>query len=305
MTFLVESIPNISEGRDVATLARFEGLLSTDPNVHLLHTHPDADHNRTVFTLVGEAGRLTDMLMRLYGMAIETIDMRRHRGVHPRLGAVDVCPFVPLPQYATSMDDCVCLASALGARVGDELGLPVYLYRESATRPSRRELAAVRRGQFEGLEAKMQHPEWAPDHGPPAPHPAAGATIIGARNPLVACNVWLATDRLSVAREIAAEVRESSGGLPFVRAMGVELRTRGCIQVSLNIENLDRSPLHVVVNTVRAAARARGLVVKRTELVGLMPMCTAIETAADALQLPDLDADRLLENAIARRCGNA
>ncbi|NKB87462.1 MAG: glutamate formimidoyltransferase [Acidobacteria bacterium] len=257
MTALVECVPNVSEGRDETVLAGLAETFTAYRDVHLLHRHSDTDHNRTVFTVVGEPQPLLDAVFELYERAVETIDLRLHRGVHPRLGAVDVCPFIPLTDHGSTMDDCRGLARRLGLAVSARFGLPVFLYRESATRDGRRALAAIRHGQFEQLDAKLSTPEWVPDFGPTERHPTAGVTIVGARPILVAFNVVLATGDVEIARAIAGELRESGGGLYGLRAMGVCLGSRGLVQVSMNVEDYRRTPLQEVVQLIDSGARAR------------------------------------------------
>lgn len=298
-TVLVEAIPNVSEGRDPARIERFAEAFAGAPGVALLHVHPDADHHRTVYTAVGEPARLQEALLGLYERVLEQVDLRAHRGVHPRIGAVDVCPLVPLPAYGSDLAVCRQLAAALAEEVAERWRLPVYLYAESARDPGHRDLTAIRRGQFEGLADKMTEPAWRPDVGPARPHPSAGATVIGARGPLIAYNVVLDSDDLQVARAVARAVRASSGGLAGVKAMGVRLASRGRVQVSMNLERPDLTPLHVAVEAVRRAAAERGVAVLETELVGLMPLASALEAAAASLQLPGLPAARVLESAIA------
>lgn len=300
MNTLVECIPNVSEGRRRGLIGELGRLLDRPPATMLLHVHPDVDHNRTVYTVVGEPAALLDVLEDLYAKALEAIDLRRQGGVHPRLGAVDVCPFVPLPGHGSRMDDCVVLARELAGRVGRRFELPVFLYGAAAARPERSDLSRVRRGQFEGLAAKLQDPAWQPDMGPSEPHVSAGATIIGARGPLIAYNVVLESGEIEVARALAREVRASSGGLPGIKAMGVALGSRDLVQVSMNVEDPATTPLHVAVERVRSAAAERGVRVLETELVGLMPLESLAAAAADALQLVDFDSGRVLEEAITR-----
>jgi glutamate formiminotransferase len=228
---IIESIPNVSEGRRREVVEAMAGLLRATPGVRLLDYSSDASHNRSVFTIAGEAAPLTTALLALVERAVAEIDLRAHRGEHPRVGAVDVVPFVPIE--GVTMEECVALAKDFGARLADRFGVPVFLYEEAASRPERRNLERIRRGQFEGLEAKMRRPEWRPDFGPSVPHPTAGASVVGARLPLIAYNVNLATDRLEVARRIAAAVRFSGGGLRYVKAMGVRHEDRGIVQVSI------------------------------------------------------------------------
>lgn len=298
MSVLVECIPNVSEGRCLQTVARLAEPFERRPGVALLHRHSDPDHHRTVFTTAGEPGALMEALLELYRRSVEEIDMREHRGVHPRLGAVDVCPFVALPAHGSSPRLCRELALELAERVAEELELPVMLYADSASSPPRRDLTELRRGQFEGLEDKLVRPGWEPDFGPGRPHPRAGATVIGARPPLVAYNVVLDSDDLAAARRIAAEVRESSGGLPGLKAMGVPLASRKLVQVSMNVRRPDVTPLHVAVDAVRGVAEQEGIAVLETELVGLMPLASVAGAAAFQLQLPGLPEALVLEEAL-------
>ncbi|MFQ5744235.1 MAG: glutamate formimidoyltransferase [Acidobacteriota bacterium] len=297
----MECIPNVSEGRSSAVIDSLAEPLDVSGRAALLHVHPDVDHNRTVFTVVGDPETLLPALEEFYARAIELIDMRSHRGVHPRIGVVDVCPFVPLPEHGSSMEDCIELSRGLGQRLAERFDLPVFLYREAATQPARRDLTAIRRGQFEGLKAKLALPEWQPDFGPCRPHRSAGATVIGARGPLVACNVVLDCDDLAVAKEIAARVRASSGGLPGIKAMGVRLASRRLVQVSMNVEDPQASPLHVAVDQIRAAACRRGVTVLETELVGIAPLEVIMDAAGAYLQINELGAGQVLENAILAR----
>ena len=295
---LAQCIPNVSEGRRRQVIDRLAGAFGGSDDVALLHVHPDIDHNRTVLTVVGAPEALLDAAEELYARAIEAVDMRRHRGVHPRIGAVDVCPFVPLEGHGTGMAECIELARRLGERVARRFGLPVFLYREAASAPHRRDLSAIRRGQFEGLEAKLADPAWQPDFGPAAAHASGGATVIGARGPLIAFNVVLDSEDLAAARGIAARVRASSGGLPGIKAMGVVLGSRQLVQVSMNVEDPAVTPLHVAFGAVRAAAKEHGVQVLESELVGLAPLDSVAAAAADSLRLVDFGPDRILEQAI-------
>lgn len=296
---LVECIPNVSEGRRPEVVRELAVPLTSRADVRLLHTHSDVDHNRTVFTVVGEPAAMLEAMAQLYLDALERIDMRRHDGAHPRVGAVDVCPFVPLPEHGTEMADCVALARRLGERVGNDLALPVFLYREAASAAERHDLSVVRRGQFEGLAARLDDAAWRPDFGPAAPHPSGGATVIGARGPLIAYNMVLDSAELRIAREVAVVVRASSGGFPGVKAIGVELRSRHLTQVSMNIEDPVTTPLEVVSDEVQAQAAARGAYVLESELVGLIPRDFLTPAAHAWLERGDFGPELVLENAIA------
>ena len=234
--------------------------------------------------------------MRLYEEALAVIDLRSHRGEHPRLGAVDVCPFIPIE--GASMEDCVALARDVAAKVADRFKLPVFLYEEAATQPARRNLEDIRRGEFEGLPAKMQQLDWKPDFGPATPHPSAGATVIGARMPLIAYNINLATDRLDVAKKIASAIRMSSGGFRFVKAMGIALEDRGIVQVSMNLTNYEKTPIFRVFEVVKREAARYGVNVLESEIVGLIPSAALSQTAAHYLQLERFASDQVLETRL-------
>jgi len=265
----LESVPNVSEGRRPEVVARLAAAAVSAPGVRLLDLSSDPDHNRSVLTLAGDAGGLHHGLLALYEAALAEIDLTRHTGVHPRVGAVDVTPFVPLGE--TPMSEAVAAAGRLGAEVARRFGLPVYLYEKAAHRPERRLLADVRRGGFEGFAARLQDPAWVPDFGPAQVHPTAGVTVIGARFFLVAFNAVLDTDDVAVARAIARRVRESGGGLPAVRAMGVWLASRGLAQVSMNLVDYRRTPILQALRRVEEEAVALGTRVLETEIIGLVP----------------------------------
>ncbi|MBV8201987.1 MAG: glutamate formimidoyltransferase [Acidobacteria bacterium] len=298
---MLECVPNLSEGRRPEVVARLAAAVSA-PGVRLLDVSSDPDHNRSVLTLAGEPEDLIAGLLALYEAALGEIDLRRHRGVHPRIGAVDVVPFVPLG--GATMALAVATARRLAAEVGRRFDLPVYLYEEAAARPERRSLAAIRRGGFEGFARKLSDPLWAPDHGPARLHPGAGATVIGARFFLIACNAVLDTADASVARAVAAAVRESGGGLPAVRALGFYLASRGCAQVSMNLTDFRRTSMAQALDRVREEAAARGAKVVASELVGLLPQQAALDAVRDSLQLPALGPDQLLEERLRATAGD-
>jgi glutamate formiminotransferase len=293
---IIECIPNISEGRrqDVidACAAAVRGA-----GVHLLDVKPDASHNRTVFSFAGNAESVRAAVLALFATAVPAIDLRQHTGEHPRMGAVDVTPFVPIE--GVTMAECVALARTVGAEIAERFALPVYLYEEAAAAPARRNLEDIRRGEFEGLAEKMQKPEWRPDFGPAAPHPTAGASVIGARMALIAYNVNLATDRLDVAKKIAAALRHSSGGLRFVKAMGIELSDRGIVQVSMNLTNYEKTPIFRVFEMVKREAQRYGVTVLESEIIGLVPAAALTASAAWYLQIEDgFTSDQILENKL-------
>jgi glutamate formiminotransferase len=278
--------------------------VAATPGVTVLDRSSDASHNRSVLSLAGDADSLFHGVVTLFERATPAIDLRAHKGEHPRLGAVDVVPFIPIEEV--TMADCVELARRVGREVGERLGIPVYLYEEAATRESRRNLEDIRRGEFEGLAGKMSAHEWAPDFGPAAPHPSAGATVIGARMPLIAYNVNLATDRLDVARKIAAAVRFSSGGLRYVKAMAVTLEDRGIVQVSMNLTNYEKTPVYRVFELVSREAERHGVAVLESEIVGLVPAAALTAAARWYLRLDRFDPDQVLESRLrkARAAGS-
>jgi len=292
----LECVPNVSEGRRPEVVARLVAAAASIPGVRLLDVSSDPDHNRSVLTLAGEPGDLRASLLALYDAALQDIDLRSQQGVHPRVGAVDVVPFVPLGD--TPMEEAVAAAEALASEVAERFDLPVYLYERAARRPERTRLADIRRGGFEGFPAKMADPAWTPDFGPPRVHPSAGVTVIGARFFLIAFNVVLETADISVARAIARKVRESGGGLPAVRAMGVYLESRGRAQVSMNLVDFRQTSVLTALNRVRQEAEALGTRILESELIGLMPEEAAVGVVREALQLPGFGLDRVLESLL-------
>ncbi len=290
---LVECVPNFSEGRRPEVIEAIVEPLRGRLGVRLLDHRADPDHNRLVVSLVGSPGPLAEALLESCRVAVASIDLRTHRGAHPRIGAVDVVPFVPLG--GLSMPECVEIAREFGRRFNRETGVPVYFYEEAATRPGRRNLEDVRRGQFEALRRQIGGPGREPDVGEPAVHPSAGATAVGARRFLVAFNVNLATRDLSIAKAIATSVRASNGGVPNVKAVGVDLADRGMVQVSMNLTDHARTPMHLVLDRVRAEARRRGVEVAETEIYGMVPATAMLDAAAHYLQARGFDPSQVLE----------
>jgi glutamate formiminotransferase/formiminotetrahydrofolate cyclodeaminase len=291
---LVECIANYSEARRPEVVEAIMGTISGVPGVRLLDRHSDLDHNRTVLTFVGEPQAVEEAAFRSIAKAAELINLDQHTGEHPRIGATDVVPFVPLS--GVTMADCVAIARRLGRRVGEELGIPVYLYEEAATRPERQNLENLRRGQYEALKTEMGvKPERDPDFGPHRVGPA-GATVIGARQPLVAFNVYLATDALSIAKKIAKTVRNSSGGFRYVKALGVLVEGRA--QVTMNLTNYHGTPVALVVEAIRREAARYGVAVHHTELVGLIPQEALVEAAVWYLQLDQFEKSQILESRL-------
>ena len=293
---IIECVPNISEGRRPEVVEAVVARLRQVPGVRVLDHSSDPSHNRSVLTLAGDATPLKEAVLALFEAVIPTIDLRQHRGEHPRLGAVDVVPFVPIE--GVTMEECVALAKETAADVARRFQVPVYLYEDASANPSRKNLEDIRRGEFEGLAAKMASPGWAPDFGPPAPHTSAGATVIGARMPLIAYNINLATDRLDVAKKIAAAVRHSSGGFRYVKAMGVRLEDRGIVQVSMNLTNYEKTPMFRVFEAVKSEAARYGVNILESEIVGLVPAAALHATAEHSLQLSEFKPNQVLETRL-------
>lgn len=297
MAQLMECIPNISEGRRTEVIEAVANAVRSVPGVTLIDYSSDASHNRSVFTFLGEPDSVAEAAFRLARAAVEHIDLRVHQGEHPRMGAVDVIPFVPV--RGMEMEECVTRSKALGKRLSDELDLPVFLYEESASAPHRKNLAAIRKGQFEGMAEKVLQTEWHPDFGGNRIHPSAGVVAVGARQPLIAFNINLDTPDVSIASRIAKIIRESSGGLKAVKALGVMLEERNLAQVSINMCDFHQTPLYRVLELVRFEAARYGVHVVGTEIIGLSPMEALIDSASYYLQLEAFDQKRqVLENQL-------
>ncbi len=289
---LVECVANFSEGRRPEVVAAIVEAARA-PGVSVLDASADADHHRSVVTFAGEGAAVAEGAFRAVAVAVAQIDLRQHRGTHPRIGAADVVPFVPLGD--TPMAYCVALAESVGARIAAELNVPVYLYGDAARRPARRELPRVRRGEFEGLRARMADPAGRPDFGPAAPHPTAGAVAVGARPALIAFNVWLATPEVSVADAVARAVRGSSGGLVGVRALPMDTARRGQMQVSMNLVDFRRTPMPAALEMVRREAARFGVAVAGSEVVGMVPLAALLASAQYYLQAHELTTAQVLE----------
>jgi glutamate formiminotransferase len=296
MSQIIECIPNVSEGRRADVIDAIAAAIRSVPEVRLLDYSSDPSHNRSVFTFAGDAAAVKAAVLALYAKAIPAIDLRSHSGEHPRLGAVDVVPFVPIE--GATMTECVALAKEVGQDVAARFDLPVYLYEEAAAHPARKNLEDIRRGEFEGLAAKMATEGWAPDYGPARPHESAGASVIGARMPLIAYNINLDTTRLDVAKRIAAAVRQSSGGFRFVKAAGFDLKDRGIVQVSMNLTNYEKTPIFRVFETVKREAERYGVRVLESEIVGLVPAAALHAVAEHYLQVSGFNANQVLENKL-------
>jgi glutamate formiminotransferase / 5-formyltetrahydrofolate cyclo-ligase len=293
---IIECIPNVSEGRRPEVVEAIAAAIRAVPGVRLLDHSSDASHNRSVFTMAGDARPIKAAVLAMYERALPAIDLRTHQGEHPRLGAVDVVPFVPIE--GVTMEACVALAEDVAQEVAARFGVPVYLYEEASSNPARRNLEDIRRGEFEGLAARMKTDGWTPDFGPAAPHESAGASVIGARMPLIAYNINLNTDRLDVAKKIAAAIRHSSGGFRYVKAAGFKLDDRGIVQVSMNLTNYEKTPIFRVFETVKREAERYGVTILESEIVGLIPAAALNATAAFYLQIAGFKADQVLENKL-------
>jgi len=295
---IIECVPNVSEGRRAEIVRALTDAVASVAGVRLLDASSDAAHNRSVLTMAGEAAPIKTAVLALFAEATSRIDLRAHRGEHPRLGAVDVVPFVPIE--GVTMADCVALARDVASEVASRFAIPVFLYEEAATSPARRNLEDIRRGEFEGLAAKLASAEWKPDFGPSVPNSTAGAAVIGARMRLIAYNINLATNRLDVAKKIAASVRHSSGGFRYVKAMGIALEDRGIVQVSMNLTNHEKTPIHRVFDAVRNEAERYGVAVLESEIVGLVPESAVISAARHYLQLERFAPAQVLEHRLRR-----
>jgi glutamate formiminotransferase len=293
MRTVIECVPNISEGRDPRVVSEIAEAVRGAPGVRLLDVSSDPAHNRSVLTFVGDEDGVREGLGALFAAAIPRIDLTRHSGEHPRMGAVDVVPIIPI--RGTTQERCVALSREIGAEIADRHRVPVYLYEDSATSERRRNLAEIRKGQFEGFAEKMKAPEWKPDFGPDAPHPTAGAVAVGARAPLIAYNINLGTRDLAVADRIAKAIRHLGGGFRYVKALPVELADRGQVQVSINMTNYRRSPLHRVFECVRSEAERHGVPVVGSEIVGLCPAEALLLAAEHYLRLEKFSAEQVLE----------
>ncbi len=293
---IVECIPNVSEGRDPDKIEQLAQAVKGTPGVALLDVDSDADHHRTVISFVGGPEAVGEAALRLVEKAVELIDLTKHKGEHPRMGAVDVIPFVPIQNV--TMAECVELSKRVGQQIWERFRVPVYLYEQSATRPERENLATIRKGEFEGFFEKIQEPDWAPDFGEREVHPTAGVVAVGARMPLIAFNVNLGTDNLDIAKKIAQAVRHLSGGLRYVKALGFKLEDRGIVQVSMNMTNYQKTPLYRAFILIEREAKRYGVPVVGSEIVGLVPREALYQTAEFFLQLEDFQREQILEDRI-------
>ncbi|WDU82393.1 glutamate formimidoyltransferase [Caloramator sp. Dgby_cultured_2] len=296
MTKIIECVPNFSEGRDLDKIEKIVNPFRGKEGVKLLDYSRDVDHNRVVVTVVGEPQAVKEAMLEAMGVAIEVIDMRNHKGEHPRMGAVDVVPFIPVKNM--TMTEAVELSKEFAREASEKYNLPIFLYEKSATSPDRENLANIRKGEFEGMFEKIKQPEWKPDFGPQEVHPTAGVTAVGARMPLVAFNVNLGTNNIEIANKIARNVRFLNGGLRYCKAIGVELKDRGIVQVSMNMTDYTKTALYRAFELIKVEARRYGVPVIGSEIIGLVPMEALIDTAVYYLGVEDFSMDQILENRI-------
>jgi len=293
MKKILECVPNFSEGRDSDKIEKIVNPFRGKHGVKLLDYQRDEDHNRLVVTIAGEPDALRHAVIEALGIAIECIDMRTHEGQHPRMGAADVIPLIPLKSI--TMAETVAFSRLLGKEIAELYHLPVFLYEKSASAGHRENLAAIRKGQFEGMSEKIKQPEWKPDFGPDEIHPTAGVTAVGARMPLIAYNVNLGTDNPNIAEDIAKKVRNISGGLRYCKAIAIQSKDKGMVQVSMNMTDFTRTSLYRVFELIRIEAKRYGVSVTGSEIVGVVPMQALTDTAAYYLGLENFSADQVLE----------
>jgi glutamate formiminotransferase len=293
---IMACVPNFSEGRNPENIEKIVTPFREKKGVKLLDYQTDEDHNRMVVTLVGEPDALKTAVIEAMGLAIDLIDMRTHKGQHPRMGATDVVPFIPIKNI--DMQAAVAFSREVAKEVAQKYSLPIFLYEKSASRPERQNLANIRKGQFEGMGAKIEQPEWKPDFGPTKIHPTAGVTAMGARMPLVAYNVNLDSSDIEIANEIAKKVRHISGGLRYCKGIGIELKDRGRVQVSMNMTDFTKTALYQSFELIKIEARRYGVNIIGSEIVGLVPMQALLDTAAYYLGLEDFSVEQVLETRI-------
>lgn len=293
---ILQTIPNISEGRDRSILEKLKELILGCKSIKMIEFMPDKDHNRTVISIIGSPTKVIETTLQLSLYAIEKIDMTKHKGGHPRMGAVDVVPFAPI--YNVDQVEAIVYSHEFGKMLAQEAGIPVYYYEDSALHEWRKSLPVIRKGEYEALKDKLKDPQWKPDAGEAVFVAKSGATIVGARFPVIAFNVNLASNDLEVAKEIAKNVRLSNGGFKNVKAIGLALEEKSMIQVSMNLTDYRETPIHRVLETIRAEAKRYGLLIKETELVGTIPTNAMMESMAYYLQLQSFESDQVIENHI-------
>jgi len=293
---IIECVPNFSEGRNMDVIEKIVAPFIKTEGCKLLDYNPDKDHNRVVVTVIGEPEAVKKAMVEAAGIAIANIDMNKHQGEHPRMGAIDVVPFIPIKNV--TMEESVALAKEVAEEMASKYNLPIYLYEKAASSAQRENLANIRKGEYEGFKEKIKQPEWSPDFGPAELHPTAGATVVGARMPLVAFNINLATNDIEIANKISKNIRHISGGFRFVKAMGVDLKERGIVQVSINMTDYTKTALYRVFETVKFEAERYGVNVVGSEIVGLTPMEALVDAASFYLRLENFSMNQVLENRI-------
>ncbi|MDD4494822.1 MAG: glutamate formimidoyltransferase [Eubacteriales bacterium] len=290
---IIECVPNFSEGRNLEVIQKITAPFIAAENVKLLDYSADKDHNRSVLTIIGEPEAVKTAMIEAVCVAIENIDLNHHTGEHPRIGAVDVVPFIPIRNV--TMEEAVKLSVETASEISQKFGLPVFLYEKSARYSARESLANIRKGQFEGMRDKIKLPEWKPDFGPAEVHPTAGATVVGARMPLIAFNINLGTDNIEIADKIAKCIRHISGGLRYVKALGIELKDRGIVQVSINMTDYTKTALYRAFEMVKMEASRYGVSVLGSEIIGLTPMEALVDAAAYYLQIENFSMNKVIE----------
>lgn len=297
MARLIECVPNFSEGKNKHTIETIHSLIQNHPEVTLLDFTPDADHNRTDVTIIGPPEAIKAVVMEIALKCVELIDMNKHKGEHPRMGAIDVVPFIPIAEV--NMNECIQLANEFAKEFSEKTNVPCYLYEEAAKKENRRNLADVRRGQYEGLKEEIgKNLDKVPDYGPNKIHPTAGATAVGARFFLIAFNVNLGTSNIKIAEDIAKVVRHSSGGYRYVKAKGFEIKERGIVQVSMNLTNYQKTSIYRVFETIKNEAERYGVPVIGSEIVGLVPLEALVDSTNHYLQLEKFTVDQVLEKRL-------
>jgi glutamate formiminotransferase / 5-formyltetrahydrofolate cyclo-ligase len=296
MNKIVECVVNYSEGRNKEIIESITSAFTTVSGLKLLNVEADEDYNRVVVTVAGNPDIVKDAVVESIVTATRMIDMNVHSGQHPRMGATDVVPFIPIKNM--TMAECVSLAKEVAQQIALRTQVPVFLYEAAATAPHRENLADIRKGEFEGMAKKMQEERWKPDFGPDQPHPTAGVVAVGARMPLIAFNIDLATSDVAIANKIAKAIRNSSGGFRYIKAGGVEVKQRGLVQVTMNITDYTKTPIYRVFETVKMEAQRYGVAVCGSEIVGLVPMDAIVESAAYYLRFNNVDKDKILESQL-------
>ncbi|MGL5054286.1 MAG: glutamate formimidoyltransferase [Fusobacteriaceae bacterium] len=296
MAKVVQCVPNFSEGTDLEKVAKIEAAFKNKPGVTLMGCEPDKDYNRTVITVVGEPQAVADAVIEAIGIATAIIDMTVQKGEHPRMGATDVVPFIPIKDM--KMDECIELSKYVAKSINEKFGVPVFLYENSASAPNRVSLPDIRKGQFEGMAEKIKLPEWAPDYGKAEIHPTAGVTAVGGRMPLIAFNINLGTTNVDIAKKIAQAIRFSSGGFKFIQAGPAEIKEKGFVQVTMNIKDFKKNPIYRVFETVKMEAARYGVPVLGSEVIGALPLEAVSESLEYYLGLEGFSTDKIIETQL-------